>query len=288
LGGPGIVGAYGLTGTTDVALAPDGLHQATGGTLCQTRNSSQTVIRRDLAEGEYNVSTSQKLLYMPDQLGSVRDVLDGTTGNLVQSYDYTPYGAVARSNGATSMDYKYAELFAHVASGLNLSGTRAQDGNTGRWINRDLMSELGGLNLYAYVRANPAMLTDRMGFGNFVGFPSPTGGGNYMAPQVPPGNFPPPPTDPLLTQSQVVAILETVAAASTVGGVYSYINIATPWGDAIFITGVCAEGLKQLLDPTSEFYYAVSNALTYGPKALGAEGTGVTIDLFKLTIKILH
>ena len=52
-----------------------------GASICQTRNSSQTAIRRDLPEGEYNVSISQKLIYMPDQLGSVRDVIDGTTGN---------------------------------------------------------------------------------------------------------------------------------------------------------------------------------------------------------------
>ena len=47
---------------------------------CQTRDGSDNVLRRDMAEGELNVNTQQKLIYMPDQLGSVRDVLDGTTG----------------------------------------------------------------------------------------------------------------------------------------------------------------------------------------------------------------
>ena len=162
-GGQGVVGIYGLTGSTDAALVPDGLSQAAGGKLCQTRNSSQTAIRRDLPEGEYNVTSGQKLIYMSDQLGSVRDVLDGTTGSLVQSYDYTPYGAVARSNGSTPTDFQYADLMNHPASGLNLSTTRPMDGNTGRWLERDFIREAGGINLYAYVKANPMNLVDMLG-----------------------------------------------------------------------------------------------------------------------------
>lgn len=121
------------------------------------------MLRRDLPEGELNVSTSQKLIYMPDQLGSVRDVLDGDTGSLVQSYDYTPYGGVARSNGSTPTDYQYAGLFVHPQSGLSIATYRVQDGTTGRWLNRDLIKEIAGLNLYAYVTANPANYTDRLG-----------------------------------------------------------------------------------------------------------------------------
>ena len=123
--------------------------------ICQTRDGSDNVLRRDLDEGEYNVSTRQKLVYMPDQLGSVRDVIDATTGNLVQSYDYTPYGAVARSNGITPTDYQFAGLFYHPPSGLNFAKYRAIDGVTGRWINRDPIREGGGINLYGYAYANP-------------------------------------------------------------------------------------------------------------------------------------
>ena len=134
-----------------------------GSTICQTRNSLDTVLKRDLPEGEYNVSTGQKLIYMPDQLGSVRDVLDATNGNLVQSYDYSPYGAVARSSGSTPTDYQYARLFGHPASLLNLSATRSQDGVTGRWQNRDRLKEVAGPNLYGYVKANPTNWIDQLG-----------------------------------------------------------------------------------------------------------------------------
>jgi RHS repeat-associated protein len=165
-----------------------------GSSICQTRDGSDTVLRRNLGEGEYNVSTGQKLIYMPDQLGSVRDVIDGTSGNLVQSYDYTPYGGVARSNGSTPTDYQYAGLFNHSASGLNLSATRALDGNTGRWLNRDPIKEYGGLNLYSY-GASPIMGVDPYGL---LQFP-----------------FGPP--DPA-TQQQLARILGTEAATLEEGG----------------------------------------------------------------------
>ena len=95
----------------------------------------------------------------------------------MQSYDYTPYGAVARSNGSTPTDYQYARLFAHPTSGLNLSATRAQDGVTGRWLNRDPIRELGGVNLYAYVAARPTIRTDHKGLEFGIG-----GGGFYYPP----------------------------------------------------------------------------------------------------------
>jgi len=137
-----------------------------GSAICQTRTGTDTVLRRDLDEGEYNVSSGQKLIYMPDQLGSVRDVLDATTGNLVQSYDFTPYGAVARSSGSTPTDYQFARLFYHPQSGLNLATYRQQDGVTGRWLNRDPAREAGGINLYGYAGANAINHADRWGLVN--------------------------------------------------------------------------------------------------------------------------
>jgi RHS repeat-associated protein len=134
-----------------------------GSVICQSRNSSDTVLRRDLDEGELNVSTGQKLIYMPDQLGSVRDVLDGTTGGLVAASDYSPYGAIARTFGSTTTDYRYAGFFYHPPSTLSLSTTRPMDGVTGRWLARDPIREAGGINLYGYVDSNPIGLRDRRG-----------------------------------------------------------------------------------------------------------------------------
>jgi RHS repeat-associated protein len=134
-----------------------------GSMICQTRDGSDNVLRRDLDEGEFNVATGEKLGYMPDQLGSVRDVLDATTGSLVDARDYSPYGSIARSNGTTPTDYDFAGLFYHPKSGLNLSATRPMDGVTGRWLGRDPIREAGGINLYEYAGQNPVEKIDPSG-----------------------------------------------------------------------------------------------------------------------------
>lgn len=130
--------------------------------ICQTRDGLDNVLRRYLDEGEYVLSSSQKLVYMQDQLKSVRDVIDATTGTRVASYDYSPYGAVTQSSVTNGTDYQFGMLFYHPASGLLLSATRSVDPVTGRWINRDPKREHGGINLYAY-GANPVNGVDPWG-----------------------------------------------------------------------------------------------------------------------------
>jgi len=175
-----------------------------GSSVCQARDGSDNVLRRDLAEGELNALSGQKLIYMPDQLSSVRDVLDANTGSLAQSYDYTPYGTIARSSGSTPTDYQYADLRAHSTSGLIISGCRFYDPLDQRWLNRDPIGEPGGLNLYGYVGGNPVSRIDPLGqevvflgqnpwwvdivgrFGRSFG-PTEEGGA------LPPSNYPKPP-----------------------------------------------------------------------------------------------
>ena len=134
-----------------------------GGFICQSRDGSDNALKRYLGEGEYSLSASQKLVYMSDNLGSVRDVLDATTGTRVASYDYSPYGAITQSSVTNGTDYQYAGLFAHAASGLNLATYRAVEAVTGRFINRDPIKETGGINLYDYVGADPINRIDPWG-----------------------------------------------------------------------------------------------------------------------------
>jgi len=145
-------------GTDEILLGPPN----SIGRICQTRDGSDNVLKRDLAEGEYNVPATQKSIYALDNLDSIRDVLDASSGSLLQSYDYTPFGSIARSSGSTPTDYRYAGLFYHPTSSLNFGTYRVLDGVTGRWLNRDPIRELGGPNPYAY-SANPTNVTDPLG-----------------------------------------------------------------------------------------------------------------------------
>lgn len=134
-----------------------------GEQICQSRDGSDNVLKRYVPEGEYTLSTAKKLIYMLDQLGSVRDVLDASIGVRTASYDYGPYGAVTQSSVTSGTDYQYAGLLYHPASGLYLSQTRAFDPVSGRFLNRDPIGETGGINLYAYTRASPINRADPNG-----------------------------------------------------------------------------------------------------------------------------
>src|SRR5262249_4094772 len=87
-----------------------------GHSVCQSRDASDVVLARYHKEGEYIVSGTKKYVYMPDQLGSVRDVVDATIGSTVAAIDYGPYGSIARSWGTVTPLYAYAGLINHPNS----------------------------------------------------------------------------------------------------------------------------------------------------------------------------
>jgi RHS repeat-associated protein len=131
------------------------------GTLCQQRNSSDTVTRRYVAEGEVRPSGTN-LVYLSDHLGNVRAVTN-TSGALQWAADYKPYGSTYQTFGSTAPDFRFAGLLAEPNSGLYLSNTRAYDPTIGAWLSRDPIGIEGGANLYAYVGGNPISRLDRIG-----------------------------------------------------------------------------------------------------------------------------
>jgi RHS repeat-associated protein len=133
-----------------------------GTSLCQARTNNGVVTRQYYLEGEMRAG-DQRLYYARDQLGSVRDGLDTTSGSSSVSYGYDPYGNLTQSVGNVSTDFRYAGMFFHEDSGLYLTRYRAYDPRTGRWLSRDPMEESAGANLYAYVADNPINLIDPSG-----------------------------------------------------------------------------------------------------------------------------
>jgi len=134
-----------------------------GASLCQSRTATDVVARRYYAEGELRPQGNTLLYYSRDHLGSVRDVLNVPNGGRIASFDYDADGKATQTAGRLSTDFRYAGIFYLQEAGLYLTQYRAYDPNTGRWLSRDPIGELGGINLYGYVGGNPVNHTDSSG-----------------------------------------------------------------------------------------------------------------------------
>ena len=89
--------------------------------------------------------------------------LTDNAGNVVASYRYAVFGETMSATGpaATANIYRFStkpldvELASNSHStfseGLYYYGYRFYDAENGRWLNRDLIGQAGGLNLYGFV-----------------------------------------------------------------------------------------------------------------------------------------
>ena len=116
----------------------------------------------------------QDYYYHTDALGSVEAITDNV-GNVVERYEYDPYGAVKiydgsyseRSASAIGNPYMFAGRRYDEESGLYYNRLRYYDPDDGRFLRRDPLGIWGdpanGGNAYAYVNNSPGDYTDPIG-----------------------------------------------------------------------------------------------------------------------------
>ena len=106
--------------------------------------------------------------YHSDANGNVTAIINQST-NLVAQYRYDPFGNLVAQTGplAEGNLYRFSSKEFHQASGLYYYGYRFYDPNLQRWLNRDPIGEVGGINLYGFVQNNPVDYQDS--FGMYVG-----------------------------------------------------------------------------------------------------------------------
>ena len=83
-------------------------------------------------------------------------------GEVIGRQDYSAYGSVVAQSGLMP-SVGYAGMWQHHDSGINLTWYRGYQPAAGRWLSRDPIGELGGLNLYGYAMGDPVLLIDPSG-----------------------------------------------------------------------------------------------------------------------------
>ena len=102
--------------------------------------------------------------YHADGMGNVTALLDEDE-QVVARYAYDPFGNLQGLSGplAEANEYRYSSKLWHAASALYAYGYRFYSPSLQRWIDRDPLGELGGLNLYGFVGNSPTVFGDPWG-----------------------------------------------------------------------------------------------------------------------------
>jgi RHS repeat-associated protein len=159
----------------------------------EERDASDNVIRRLYAQGEQISGTNY--YYTRDHLGSIRE-LTNSSGAVQARYSFDLWGNQMKLSGTVDSEFGYAGYYQHIPSGLDLTLARPYNPNLARWLSRDPIAEVGGINLYAYALNNPSNEVDPIGWDVII--PQNL---NPEFPGIPPSSTPTPNPSPSSTPS---------------------------------------------------------------------------------------
>jgi RHS repeat-associated protein len=130
--------------------------------IAEERDATGGIVQKRFYSQGFVDTDGTILFYTRDHLGSIRELTDSTQAVRAR-YDYDPYGRMTKVQGDKDSVFGYADYFWHAQSGLSLAVYRAYDQNTGRWISRDPLEEIGGVNLYRYANNSTINFLDSLG-----------------------------------------------------------------------------------------------------------------------------
>jgi RHS repeat-associated protein len=100
--------------------------------------------------------------YLYDGRGNVSGLLDKSQA-LVASYVYSAFGRILFGSATIDQPFLYSTKEYTEKTGLSYFGYRFYSSGLGRWLSRDPIQELDGLNLYVFVLNNPINMIDLLG-----------------------------------------------------------------------------------------------------------------------------
>ena len=137
--------------------------------VVQERNKDNEVTAQVVRDGNIGgilarSTVAGKTFFGYDGGGNVT-LLTDENGDDVGRYRYDAFGNTLEVSGARAAEnpYRFSTKEFHAQSGLYDYGYRFYSPGLGRWINRDPISEAGGINLYGMVGNNPTNKADRYG-----------------------------------------------------------------------------------------------------------------------------
>jgi RHS repeat-associated protein len=170
------------TTTTDLYLSSAGqvLEERVGGQV-QARNVWSPVyvnalVLRDQSS-QHNGVLDQRLYVQQDANWNVTALVD-TSGNVVERYDYTPYGAVTvlnpdfsvRSTSTYNVPYGFQGMRSDGLVSLNFADNRVYDPALQRWLQTDPIGLNAGNNDYEFGGNGPTDSVDPSGLEEDKGF----------------------------------------------------------------------------------------------------------------------
>jgi len=131
-------------------------------------DASGNVVSRFVGAGgnvpEYVIKGGVTYRIVTDQLGSVRMVVNASTGVVVQEMKYDEFGVITLDTNPGFTPFGFAGGIYDQDTKLTRFGARDYDAETGRWTSKDPIGFSGGdTNLYGYVLQDPVNGVDPEG-----------------------------------------------------------------------------------------------------------------------------
>ncbi|MCG8524766.1 MAG: RHS repeat-associated core domain-containing protein, partial [Opitutales bacterium] len=104
-----------------------------------------------------------------DGNGNVLAYVDASNGVIEAEYEYGVFGETTKTESETADDFnfQFSTKYVDAETRLYYYGYRFYDPEVGRWISRDPIGEMGGLNLYGFVRNGPIDMIDFFGLKDY-------------------------------------------------------------------------------------------------------------------------